>query len=190
LSESGIVRRDITSSFGSAAGIAKGVPATVRLTLLDAGNGCMPLSGAAVHLWHCDREGRYSLYSDGVTGENYLRGVQESDAAGAVTFVSIFPGCYSGRWPHIHFEVYASLEDATSGGEQITTSQIALPANACNAVFASAGYEQSVPNLGRMSLETDRVFADDGGVHELAAVTGSVEKGYAIALTVPVSRRS
>ena len=190
LSESGIVRRDITSSFGSAAGIAMGVPATVRLTLLDAGNGCTPLSGAAVHLWHCDREGRYSLYSDGVTAENYLRGVQESDAAGVVTFVSIFPGCYSGRWPHIHFEVYASLDDATSGGERITTSQIALPANACNAVFASAGYEKSVQNLGRMSLETDDVFADDGGVHELAAVTGSVERGYAIALTVPVSRRS
>ncbi len=105
-----------------------------------------------------------------------------------VTFESIFPGCYSGRWPHIHFEVYSSLDDATNAGEKITTSQIALPAEACNAVFASAGYEQSVQNFGRMSLETDNVFADDGRVHELAAVTGRVDKGYVIALTVPVSR--
>ncbi|MDP9334403.1 MAG: 3,4-dioxygenase subunit beta, partial [Actinomycetota bacterium] len=109
---------------------------------------------------------------------------------GVVTFESIFPGCYSGRWPHVHFDVYSSLENATSAGQKITTSQIALPAEACNVVFASNGYEQSVPNLGRTSLETDNVFADDGGVHELAAVTGSVDKGYAIALTVPVSRRS
>ncbi len=76
LTESGVVRREITSSFGSAAGVAKGVPTTVRLTLLGAGDGCTPLRGAAVHLWHCDREGRYSLYPDGVAGENYLRGVQ------------------------------------------------------------------------------------------------------------------
>jgi protocatechuate 3,4-dioxygenase beta subunit len=186
LSESGIVRRDITSSFGSAAGIAQGVPTTVRVTLLGTSNGCAPLSGAAVYLWHCDREGRYSLYSDGVTGENYLRGVQASDGDGVVTFESIFPACYSGRWPHIHFEVYSSLDDATSAGEKITTSQIALPAESCNAVFASDGYEQSIQNLGRTSLETDNVFADDGGVHELATVTGSVDKGYAIALTVPV----
>ena len=31
-------------------------------------------------MWHCDREGGYSLYSDGVTEENYLRGVQITDA--------------------------------------------------------------------------------------------------------------
>jgi protocatechuate 3,4-dioxygenase beta subunit len=186
LTERGIVRRDITSSFGSAAGIAAGVPTTVRLTLLGTSNACAPLSGAAVYLWHCDREGRYSLYSDGVTGENYLRGVQASDGDGVVTFETVFPACYSGRWPHIHFEVYSSLDDATSAGDTIATSQIALPAAACSAVFASDGYEQSVQNLSRTSLESDNVFADDGGVRELATVTGSVDKGYVIALTVPV----
>jgi protocatechuate 3,4-dioxygenase beta subunit len=45
--------------------------------------------------------------------ENYLRGVQEADDDGVVTFHSIFPGCYSGRWPHIHYEVYESLDAAT-----------------------------------------------------------------------------
>jgi protocatechuate 3,4-dioxygenase beta subunit len=82
LTESGIVRSDIRSSFGSASGTADGIPLTVTLSLLDQANGCAALAGAAVYLWHCDREGRYSLYSEGVTDQNYLRGVQEADDFG------------------------------------------------------------------------------------------------------------
>jgi protocatechuate 3,4-dioxygenase beta subunit len=186
LSESGVVRRDITSSFGSASGTAEGVPATVKLTVLDTNSDSAPLAGAAVYVWHCDREGRYSLYSDGVTEENYLRGVQAARNDGVVTFETIFPACYSGRWPHIHFEVYPTLDDATSGGDAIATSQVALPAASCNAVFATDGYDQSVANLSQLSLASDMVFGDDGGVRELAAVTGNVSNGYTIALTVPV----
>lgn len=55
----------------------------------------------------------YSLYSSGITKQNFLRGVQVSDASGLVSFTTIFPGCYWGRWPHIHFEVYRSLALAT-----------------------------------------------------------------------------
>src|SRR6476619_5132975 len=92
LTESGIVREDLRSSFGDASGVAEGVPLSIQLKVYDNGtDGLTPYAGAAVYLWHCDREGRYSLYSDGVTGENYLRGVQETDANGVVTFTSIFP---------------------------------------------------------------------------------------------------
>ena len=55
------------------------------------------------------------MYSQGVEDQNYLRGVQVADADGVVTFTSIFPACYAGRWPHIHFEVYpdqAGITDA------------------------------------------------------------------------------
>jgi protocatechuate 3,4-dioxygenase beta subunit len=138
-----------------------------------------------VYLWHCDRDGNYSLYT--VTDQNYLRGVQESGSDGAVTFRSIYPACYSGRWPHIHFEVYPSLSAATDVSHKIGTSQIALPRDACNTVYATAGYEQSVQNLGQVSLETDNVFGDDGGVHELGTVTGSVADGFAVELTVAVN---
>jgi protocatechuate 3,4-dioxygenase beta subunit len=41
-----------------------------------------------------------------VTTESYLRGVQVTDSNGQVTFTTIYPACYSGRWPHIHFEVF------------------------------------------------------------------------------------
>ena len=39
LTQSGVVRRDIRSSFGSASGVAGGVPLTIQLTVLDATNG-------------------------------------------------------------------------------------------------------------------------------------------------------
>ena len=107
LTQSGIVRSDITSSFGSSTTKAEGVPLSITMTINDFAKNNSPLAGGAVYMWHCDREGRYSLYSQGVTNENYLRGVQEADdQGGQVRFTTIFPACYSGRWPHIHFEVY------------------------------------------------------------------------------------
>ena len=185
LAESGIVRSDIRSSIGSATGVADGIPLTVELTVTDTANGCVPLTGAAVYLWHCDREGRYSMYSQGAESENYLRGVQETDAAGRVAFASIFPACYSGRWPHIHFEIYAGVDDATGGGEPIATSQLAFPADVCSAAYATAGYEQSVSNLAQVSLDTDMVFAD-GVSQQLATMTGDGESGYTATLAVPI----
>ncbi len=185
LTESGIVRGDIRSSFGSASGVAQGVPLTIKLAVQDSAKGCAALAGAAVYLWHCDREGRYSLYSQGVTGENYLRGVQESDAQGNLTFTSIFPAAYSGRWPHAHFEIYRSVAEATSGGSPLVTSQLALPKETCDSVYATTGYEQSVSNLARTSLERDNVFRD-GVDQQLAAITGSVSGGYTATLAVPV----
>lgn len=187
LTESGIVRSDIRSSFGTASGTAEGIPLDVTLFIQDAANGCAPLAGAAVYLWHCDREGRYSLYSSGATDQNYLRGVQEADNSGRITFKSIFPACYSGRWPHIHFEVYPSLPKAIDAGNRIATSQIALPKGTCDAVYATAGYEQNVNNLARVSLANDNVFGNDGGVHQLGQVGGSIGSGLTVALTVPVA---
>ena len=44
------------------------------------------------------------LIDDGEVSHGLL-GVQVTDANGRVTFTLIVPGCYPGRWPHIHFEV-------------------------------------------------------------------------------------
>ncbi|XVV01179.1 intradiol ring-cleavage dioxygenase [Actinosynnema sp. CA-248983] len=185
LTQSGIVRSDIRTSFGTGSRTAEGVPLTITLTVRRAGSGCPPYAGAAVYLWHCDIDGRYSMYSEGVTSENYLRGVQEADGAGVVTFTSIFPAAYSGRWPHIHFEVYPSLAEATRAGTKITTSQLALPEDVCKTVYGTAGYVQSVRNMSRTSLSNDMVFRD-GNDEQLADVTGSVTAGYTASLAVPV----
>jgi protocatechuate 3,4-dioxygenase beta subunit len=185
LSVSGIVRGDIRSSVGSAAGVAAGIPLMIKLTIVDTAAACAPVGGYAVYLWHCDRDGNYSMYSAAVANENYLRGVQETGADGTVTFTTIFPGCYSGRWPHVHFEVYPSAAVATSGMNKVATSQLALPKDSCDEVYASAGYEASVTNLAAISLERDNVFSD-GVSLQLASVTGSVESGFVASLTVSI----
>jgi protocatechuate 3,4-dioxygenase beta subunit len=186
LAEPGIVRRDIRSSFGSSTTVATGVPLTVELTIIDVATGAGK-AGAAVYLWHCDQQGRYSMYSQGVTDENYLRGVQETDAGGKVSFTTIYPACYSGRWPHIHFEVYGSLADTASASKKIATSQLAMPDAVNKAVFATDGYGASVSNYAQTSLTRDNVFSDDGGIHETPTVSGDVSAGYTAKLDVGVT---
>jgi protocatechuate 3,4-dioxygenase beta subunit len=103
-----------------------------------------------------------------------------------VAFTSIFPACYAGRWPHIHFEVYPDQSSITDDSKVVATSQVALPEGICAQVYAQTGYEQSVTNLSQVSLEGDNVFGDDGGRSQLATVTGDVTSGLNVALVVGV----
>ncbi len=164
-------------------GTAAGVPLTVKFRVVDTAKGCAPLVGGAVYVWVCNRDGKYSLYS--VRNQNYLRGVQVADADGTVTFQSIFPAAYFGRWPHVHFEVYPSLAKATSASGLLATSQIAMPREVCDEVFATEGYEQSRTNLARMSIERDNVFSD-GVALEMGKVAGRVASGLTVTLDVGV----
>ncbi|WP_338761509.1 intradiol ring-cleavage dioxygenase [Massilia sp. METH4] len=186
LTQTGVVRSDIRSSFGTMSGTAAGVPLTIKLHIVNANSSCAAAGGFAVYLWHCDRDGNYSLYSGGVTNQNYLRGVQEADANGDITFTTIFPGCYSGRMPHVHFEVYSSLAKASSASNRVKTSQFAFPTDICNAVYATTGYSASVRNLAQISFATDNIFSD-GYSLQLATVTGNATDGYVATLTVAVA---
>ena len=187
LALSGIVRSDIRSSVAGASGVASGVPIQVVFTLVNVNNSCASLSGHAIYLWHCDAAGRYSMYTSGVTAENYLRGVQSTDANGQATFTSIFPGCYSGRMPHMHFEVYRSATTATSFSNKLKTSQLAFPVATCQEVYnGNASYSASIANLASMSFATDNVFSD-GVTLELVSITGSVAAGYTANIQVAIS---
>jgi protocatechuate 3,4-dioxygenase beta subunit len=191
LKQSGIVRRDITRSFGSSTTLAAGVPLTLTITLKSAHRSCAPLAGHALYVWHCDRNGDYSMYAEQVAGENYLRGVQVSDASGQVSFQTIFPACYSGRYPHIHLEVYASAALAAGQTRPILTSQLALPRDTCARVYSSgSGYDGSLANLAELNAADDMVFADSTP-HQLAAQTvlmqGSVAAGFTASAVVAVS---
>jgi protocatechuate 3,4-dioxygenase beta subunit len=190
LQESGVVRRDIRSSFGASATTAPGVQFDLTLRVLDSNNSCAALSGYAVYLWHCTRDGLYSLYSTGVQNENFLRGVQVTDANGEATFTTVFPGCYAGRYPHIHFEVYRSLSLATLYTNRILTSQIALPRDVCSAVYSGAsGYGASANNLAGVTLANDNVFGDNSTTQMAqmtAAMSGSVSAGYTGSVVVGV----
>lgn len=183
LAMDGIVRRDLTTSLVGS-GVATGVALTVELTVTDAGSG-EPLAGAAVYAWHCDKDGRYSMYSEGVTAETWLRGVQEAGSDGTLAFDTVFPGAYPGRWPHIHFEVYGSLQEATGDGVPVATSQLALPQDTCAAVYGEPAYRASASTFAGTSISDDMVFAD-GADRQTASTSGDVGGGLTAQLTVPV----
>ena len=183
LATTGVVRSDIRSSFNGLSGTAAGIPITVILTIVNSNASCIALPGYTVYLWHCDQGGQYSLYD--LPAQNYLRGVQEADSAGQVIFTSIFPGCYAGRWPHMHFEVFPSLASATSAANKVRTSQLALTTNACNQVYATSGYASSQSNFSRVSLSTDNVFSD-GWDLQIPELTGDVTNGFTLRLQVGV----
>ena len=185
LEQSGIVRSDLRSSIGGGA-TADGVPLTFTLRITDMASGDAPFAGVAVYAWHCDAQGDYSMYSSGVENETYLRGVQVADASGQVTFTSIVPGCYAGRWPHIHFEVYPSVDLITDSANAISTSQLAFPESVLGGVYALPAYAGSAQNLAGVSLATDNVFGDDGGALQIATVTGDASAGFIAMLTARV----
>jgi hypothetical protein len=190
LTASGIVRSDMRSSFGSAgSNVAAGVTLTQTIKLVNTNGSCASLAGYAIYLWHCTQNGLYSMYSSGVTAENFLRGVQQTDANGSVTFTTIVPGCYSGRVTHMHFEVYRSLTTAaTTGASALKTSQLTYDRATLTAFYAAAGsgYSASVSNHANSNPTTDNVFSD-GYSTQLATLTGSVTAGYTSTLTVGIA---
>jgi protocatechuate 3,4-dioxygenase beta subunit len=186
LALSGIVRSDIRTSVAPGSATAAGIPTTLKLQIVNVGASCASAAGAAVYLWHCDRDGNYSMYASGLTNENYLRGVQEADSTGTVTFTTVFPGCYSGRMPHIHFEVYPSLAKATSASNRVKTSQFTFPMATLNEAYATTAYSASSRNLATMSYATDNVFSD-GTTLQMASVSGDPVNGYVVTLTIGIS---
>jgi protocatechuate 3,4-dioxygenase beta subunit len=160
LTDAGVIRQDIRPSLGGLKPVAQGTEFTLDLDLVSARRECAPIAEAALYLWQCDAAGRYSLYED--TDRNYLRGVGISDQRGKVQFTTIYPGCYNGRWPHFHFEVYANAGAAVSGQRPILTSQLALPEAESNATYASSRtYRQSARNMRRQRFDRDIIWRDN-----------------------------
>lgn len=187
LTQQGVIRQDLRTSFGSLTRVADGLQLDLELTLVNA-DGCTPLEGHAIYLWHCDTTGNYSLYD--IIDANFLRGVGVADAEGKVRFTTIFPGCYDGRWPHIHFEVFGSIEAAVSGEASVLTAQIAMPEADCADVYAAdARYSNGTVNLGRISIATDNAFSDNSAdqiAQQTPVLTGDPQTGYAGTVTIAV----
>ncbi|HEX7856560.1 MAG TPA: intradiol ring-cleavage dioxygenase [Sphingobium sp.] len=186
LTNSGIVRTDIRTSFGSSTTSATGIYMTLTITLVSVSGDCSPLSGYAIYIWHCNATGQYSLYD--LPNENYLRGVAETDANGKVTFTTFFPGCYAGRYPHIHFEVYQSLNTATTYNNRLLVSQMAMPAATCSTVYSGSSlYGSSSSNFASTSIASDNVFGDNTAAQialQTPGITGDLTNGLAATVTV------
>ncbi len=182
LAMDGVVRRDLRASFAGMSGRAEGVPLDLEISVA-AGPDCAAVAGRAVYLWQNDAAGAYSLYD--LPGENYLRGLQAADAQGRVRFTAIVPGCYGGRYPHCHFEVFDSLDAALAGARPLLVSQLAFPAAECRTIYGrDRRYGESLQNLEQRPLERDFVFADTGAEGQLVTLRGDPERGYRGTATV------
>lgn len=186
LALAGIVRSDIRTNVGSSVQVG-GAPLTLSITLTNTQSACAPLAGYAIYLWHCTREGTYSVYTTQSLADNHLRGVQETDTNGNVRFVTVVPGCYAGRMPHMHLEIYRSLSTANSAGNKLRTTQLAFPTDTLRAIYGSAaGYSQSVANLNGISFATDNVFSD-GTSLEMVDFSGDATNGYSASIAISIA---
>ena len=190
LTASGIVRSDIRSSFGSSSTMAPGLPMALTISLVNTNASCAALAGYAIYLWHCNATGKYSIYD--LPAENYLRGMQVTDSNGQATFQTIFPGCYAGRYPHIHFEVFQSLATATAGSNVVLTSQMCLPRDIATSVYGtnSSLYSGSSANLAQVTIAGDNVSGDNTAAQIAAqtpSLSGTATAGYTGTITVGVA---
>ncbi|WP_440220702.1 dioxygenase family protein [Dietzia sp. MNB45] len=187
LQESGIVRSDLTSSLDGGTTV-EGVPFELTFVVTDMANGNVPFEGAAVYAWQCDAQGLYSMYSQGAEDETYLRGIQVADTNGELTFKTIVPGCYAGRWTHIHFEVYPDEQSATEVANVIATSQLAFPPDMLTDVYALDAYAGSAENLAGVgtAISDDGIFADGDWNLQVPTITGDITSGYVGRLAVGV----
>ncbi|MEU8751974.1 intradiol ring-cleavage dioxygenase [Streptomyces chartreusis] len=194
-----LVRKDITEG-------KSGVPLTLRLTVVDATDGCTPVKGAAVEIWHCDAWGYYSGYTtanpggsapaeseDGSTADDdtYLRGYQIANANGVVKFETIFPGWYTPRTCHIHLKVHTGgqKEDGTyEGGKVNYTGQLFFDDTIAEEIFTLEPYAKHSGSY--TTLDDDMVYDGGGassGLLTLEAVhKKDPSKGYKGFLTVAV----
>jgi protocatechuate 3,4-dioxygenase beta subunit len=166
-----LVRRDIRDG-------RDGAELALRLKIVDAAT-CAALPGAAVDLWHCDARGDYSATTQANGSERFLRGRQVAGADGIVEFVTIYPGWYSGRTPHIHLKVLV-------GAREVATSQLFFPDELSTKVYARPPYATRGP--ANTTNDRDGVLRWAGGAD--GAWPTMVEEGATLkgTLTVGVSR--
>ena len=159
-----------------------GVALLVTLTIQDQSNECAPLEGVYVDIWHCDKDGYYSEYGgtpmqpQDFTNAHFLRGRQKTDTNGQISFISIYPGWYPGRAPHIHLEVLDENENS------LRVTQIAFPESISNEVYKTAGYKGQADT----SNSGDGIFANSLSGNMADSVTGNTADGYTLLKTIVV----
>lgn len=161
-------------------GDRNGIALVMNITVQDVNNNCQPLANVFVDVWQCDAKGNYSEYSgqlDGnFTNEHFLRGRQTTDANGQVSFISIYPGWYPGRAPHIHIEVL------DSNGRSLLVSQIAFPETTSKTVYATTNYNGDFDT----SNSNDGEFEDSLVGNMADSVTGNNNDGYVLNKVIKV----
>ncbi|QMU65743.1 MAG: intradiol ring-cleavage dioxygenase [Flavobacteriaceae bacterium] len=159
-------------------GNRSGVALMITLNIQNTNANCSPIQGALVDIWHCDAKGNYSEYDGQIEGdftsENFLRGRQTTDANGNATFVSIFPGWYPGRTPHLHVEI------KRSNGTSLLITQVSWSEAISNTVYASPNYNGNADtNNSNDGIVSDANLAD--------SLVGNVTDGYVLMKNIKVA---
>lgn len=161
-------------------GDRSGIPLLIKFTIQNVNNNCEPLKDVFVDLWHCDAHGNYSEYGrqleGNFTNEHFLRGRQTTDANGDASFLSIYPGWYPGRAPHLHLEVLDKK------GNSLLVTQVAFPEEVSKEVYASAEYKGGADT----SNQRDSIFRNSLTDNMADGLTGNMENGYTLTKIVKV----
>jgi protocatechuate 3,4-dioxygenase beta subunit len=185
LRDNNIIRTDIRPNLAPDTPMAEGEVLDISLTLVDVKNACQPLQQFLVYVWHCDAAGKYSIYE--LPESNYLRGVVVTDQQGMAQLRTIFPGCYSGRWPHIHFEVFKGWTSGLTLKDSLLVSQFALPETTCRQVYDGASYAGSAAALASTTMASDGIFGDNTPQQVAAqtlAISGNPGTGFKARVTI------
>ena len=168
-----------------------GLPVRLALKFVDV-DGCEPIEGAVVEIWHTQRTGVYSgvtpgggfCYGDDPSAEDslYFRGSQTTDAQGRVDFDTCYPGWYPGRAIHIHFRVML-------GEQQYLVSQLffddALNEEVCTGHPEYA--DRGAPNTTNVS---DGILGDEADKSPYLLETERMADGAMLAWKVVAVRSS
>lgn len=184
-----------------------GVPLDLYINVLDTSNGCKPLDGVAVDIWHASAHGVYSDESSQAAGggtsstagntsaDNWLRGYQitgndrglrTSPGAGQVSFRTIWPGWYTGRAIHIHVRV----RNLSASGTTIAgyTTQIFFSDTDNERVLTGARpYNRRSPRTDPTTDENDTVLTSADHSTNVVAVMGSIHNGFSATFNIALT---
>lgn len=153
-----------------------GTPLTLTAKVVNANNGCAPVTNVQVEIWHCDQVGNYSEYGS-TSNRTFYRGIQTTNSNGEVTFITNYPGWYQGRATHIHIE-------ATLNGRSVKLSQIAFPETVNDTVHTTGVYVSRGTNP--TSNLSDGIFADSLSAG-LVTPVGNPTDGYTVSFQFGIS---
>lgn len=158
-----------------------GVPLVINIIVQNINENCMPIANVKVDIWQCDAKGNYSEYNNQLEGDftsdHFLRGRQITNDLGQVTFVSIYPGWYPGRAPHLHLEVKNNLN------QSLLVTQIAFPENVSSTVYTSSSYNGNFDT----SNTSDGAFSTGLEHNIVDSISGDLVSGYTISKIVKVA---
>lgn len=158
-----------------------GIPLNMAINVIDIN--CNPILNVIVDVWHCDKDGVYSGYSQpggNYIGHDFMRGIQLTNSSGTANFITSYPGWYPGRATHIHFKV--RLNSTT-----YVTSQYCFLDSVNNTIYSTPLYSGRGPNPTTNAADNIFMSADPPFLRMTVVPNGNggYDGTYTIGITGP-----